>query len=164
MGDVLSDAGSGDNARRRDVPGRQRLGRQRFRHTAPSWDESDHSQHVFVVGDLSPHFDSSEFVDRRSGQKKGPPIGLVTRLEALRSRIGRPLPILSGYRTPASNRAVGGARSSRHIRGDAVDIPTGLVTVDQAVADGFTGIGFCGRWVVHLDIRPATRPVIFRDC
>jgi len=47
--------------------------------------------------------------------------------------------------------------------GDAVDIPAGLVTLDQALASGFRGIGLDGRWVVHLDCRPAKHPVIFDD-
>lgn len=115
------------------------------------------------MGDLSPHFDSSEFRDRRTGALKLPPAELVWRLEALRTRIGRPLPILSGYRSPSTNRLVGGRRLSRHLRGDAVDIPSGLVTVDQAVDLGFRGVGYCGPWVVHLDTRPlAVKP--FPDC
>jgi len=116
------------------------------------------------VGDLSAHFDSSEFKDRRSGAYKRPPDELIWRLEALRSRIGRPLPIVSGYRTPASNRAVGGRRFSRHLLGRAVDIPPRLVTLDQAVAVGFVGIGVCRSWVVHLDVGPRVRAVVFADC
>lgn len=115
------------------------------------------------MGDLSEHFSRSEFSDRRTGAQKGPPLELVWRLEDLRRRIGRPLPILSGYRTPATNRAVGGVRFSRHLRGDAADIPAGLVTVDQALASGFRGIGVRGGWVVHVDVRSARRPVIFSE-
>lgn len=113
------------------------------------------------MGDLSTHFSASEFRSR-DGSYKAPPAELLGRLEALRCRIGRPLPILSGYRSPADNRRVGGARQSRHLVGDAVDIPTGLVTVDQARAAGFTGIGHRGGYVVHLDVRPG--PVtVFAD-
>jgi hypothetical protein len=36
--------------------------------------------------------------------------------------IGSPRPINSGYRTPAHNLAIGGARSGRHLFGDAVDL------------------------------------------
>ena len=43
-------------------------------------------------------------------------------MEEVRSRLGnRPIQINSWYRDPASNRAVGGARFSRHMSGDAVD-------------------------------------------
>lgn len=106
------------------------------------------------MGDLSTHFSSSEFRDRRAGKDGTIATELVGRLEALRCRIGRPLPILSGFRTPATNRAVGGARDSWHLRGAAADIPKGLVTIDQARAAGFRGIGHRDGWVVHVDVRP----------
>ena|SRR5689334_9615887 len=118
------------------------------------------------MGDLSDHFSRHEFlVDGRPPRSSDPtpPDELVWRLEALRRRIGRPLPLLSWRRSPSHNRAVGGARRSWHLRGLAVDVPSGLVTVDEARAVGFRGIGTRGRWVVHLDIRPGTAVVIFED-
>jgi hypothetical protein len=43
-------------------------------------------------------------------------------MEEVRGRLGnRPIRVNSWYRDPASNRAVGGARYSRHLSGDAVD-------------------------------------------
>lgn len=43
-------------------------------------------------------------------------------MEEVRSRLGdRPIRINSWYRDPVSNRAVGGARYSRHLSGDAID-------------------------------------------
>lgn len=83
---------------------------------------------------------------------------LVWHLEALR-RIcgGRPLTIISGYRTEAHNRKVGGASRSRHLHGDAADIPLGYATVEQARAAGFKGIGRKGKWAVHVDMRPGSR-------
>lgn len=116
------------------------------------------------MGDLSEHFDSSEFRDRHDGSYKAPPLELVWRLEDLRSRIGRPLPIVSGYRSAATNRRVGGSRLSRHRLGRAVDVPAGLVRQHQAVASGFVGVGICRGWVVHLDVGPRTRLTIFADC
>jgi hypothetical protein len=49
-------------------------------------------------------------------------------MEEVRSRMGnRPISINSWYRDPASNRAVGGARYSRHMSGDAIDfVVTGV--------------------------------------
>lgn len=69
-------------------------------------------------------------------------------------KAGRPIPIVSGYRTPDTNRAVGGAPSSRHLQGDAADIPAGLVTEIDALRAGATGIGLSGHWVTHVDVRP----------
>lgn len=106
------------------------------------------------MGDLSAHFSRSEFsVDGRRGSET-PPSELVWCLEDLRRRIGRPLPLVSWKRSPAYSRSVVGHRSVWHERGLAVDIPKGLVTVDQARLSGFRGIGTNGRWVVHLDLRP----------
>lgn len=116
------------------------------------------------MGDLSEHFSRSEFIDRRTGKLIGPDPRLVAVLERIRRGIGRPLPIVSGYRTAASNRAVGGASRSHHLSGRAADIPSGLVTVEQALAAGATGVGRCQGWVVHVDTRRTARPVVFNDC
>lgn len=114
------------------------------------------------MGDLSAHFSAWEFKDHRTGDRVGPSSTFIAKLEALRNRIGRSLPIVSGYRSPATNRAVRGARSSWHLLGRAVDIPLGIVTVAQARDSGFTGIGIRGGWVCHLDDRPG--PVtVFHD-
>ena len=43
-------------------------------------------------------------------------------LERIRSTLGVPVVVTSGYRSPAVNRAVGGATSSDHARGQAADI------------------------------------------
>lgn len=79
-------------------------------------------------------------------------------------RIGRPLKIISGYRSLAENAAVGGSKNSRHLSGEAVDViipaphrtPAGTVEffrlADQA---GFNALGFYyPEYTSHLDIRP----------
>lgn len=107
---------------------------------------------------LSPHFSSAEFECRgRDGCKSiYPPAKTLAALERLRELCGNlPLKIISGYRCSTRNSAVGGAPRSRHLMGDAADIPEGYATVDQAVAAGFTGIGSKGRWAIHVDTRPA---------
>lgn len=115
------------------------------------------------MGDLSAHFDTSEFRDHATGQLVGPDPELVAVLERIRTRIHRALPVVSGYRSPATNRAAGGARRSYHLRGMAADVPIGLVTLDVARGAGARGIGLRRGWVVHVDTRPARRPVIFQD-
>jgi uncharacterized protein YcbK (DUF882 family) len=106
------------------------------------------------MGDLSEHFSASEFKDKRTGAERRPPCRLLVALEFLRRDVNRPLLIVSGYRSPETNRAVGGATSSRHLLGDAVDIPAGYATLQQAEAAGFVGIGTRGGWVIHVDVRP----------
>lgn len=121
------------------------------------------------MGDLSPHFNRSEFRDRHarpgSAAATSPFVHplLVRVLEHLRAIDSRPLSIVSGFRTPATNRRVGGATNSQHLRGRAADIQGGRFTVAQAVAAGARGVGHCDGWVVHVDVRPGAL-VIFRDC
>lgn len=105
------------------------------------------------MGDLSLHFSRREF-DSHDGARAEPDPRLIEALERLRAMVGRPLRIVSGYRSPAHNKAVGGKRRSQHLFNRAADIPEGYATVSQAVAAGFTGIGSKGPWAVHVDVRP----------
>lgn len=47
---------------------------------------------------------------------------LANMLQAVRDNLGVPVTVTSGYRNEAVNKAVGGATSSDHKRGDAADI------------------------------------------
>lgn len=46
-------------------------------------------------------------------------------LDPIREQWGAPIVVNSGYRSPALNRAVGGATTSQHVRGEAADITAG---------------------------------------
>ena len=106
------------------------------------------------MGDLSPHFSRSEFDCAHCGAGVVSP-QLLAILERLRAGAGgRPLTIVSGFRCVPHNRAVGGAPLSRHVAGDAADIPAGYATPAQAAAAGAVGIGISGKWAVHVDWRP----------
>jgi uncharacterized protein YcbK (DUF882 family) len=91
---------------------------------------------------------------------------LIKLVQAIRNEIGQPLTINSGYRTPGRNKEVGGAKNSRHLYGDAVDIrtwdtnytPDEFAELVMKVADEIEiekenlGIGYYnGR--VHVDVR-----------
>lgn len=79
-------------------------------------------------------------------------------LQDLRDRLGAPMVINSGYRSPEHNRAVGGAPQSKHMQGIAFDVSMAghdpQVFMATARAVGFKGIGeypvlgFC-----HIDAR-----------
>lgn len=66
----------------------------------------------------------------RLGLSNVPPAAVVselrrlatTVLQPLRDRLGRPVVVSSGYRSPAVNTAVGGAVASAHLSGRAADI------------------------------------------
>lgn len=106
---------------------------------------------------ISEHFVEAEFRSKGDGSVRVE-ARLVYHLERLRAICGgRPLRIVSGYRDPAHNRRVGGAAQSRHLHGDAADIPRGYATREQARQAGFTGIGYKGPWAVHVDMRPGPR-------
>ncbi len=93
-------------------------------------------------------------------------IELCRRLEWIRARWGRPVTILSGYRTPAWNKKVGGAKNSEHLRAAAADIVVAGVEAGEVydaihwmihagkLADG--GLGRYEQWT-HVDIGPARR-------
>jgi uncharacterized protein YcbK (DUF882 family) len=103
---------------------------------------------------ISAHFDEREFASKGNGDVRVE-ARLVWHLERLRAICGgRPLRIVSGYRDPAHNARVGGAPASRHLHGDAADLPYGYATIEQAVQAGFRGIGTRGRYAVHVDMRP----------
>ena len=105
------------------------------------------------MGDLTPHFSRREF-DSHDGAHAAPAPELLAALERLRAMVGRPLRIVSGYRSPAWNKRVGGAPRSQHLYNRAADIPPGYATVAQAAGAGFTGIGESDGWAVHVDVRP----------
>ena len=57
---------------------------------------------------------------------------LVTHvLDPLREMYGKPITVNSGYRCPKLNDAVGGAKNSQHMRGEAADITAGSKTENK---------------------------------
>lgn len=78
-------------------------------------------------------------------------------LEQIRAAVGKPITISSGYRSPALNAAVGGARESAHLQGLAADISvSGLAP--KALAKAIIGAGiqfdqliYEGTWV-HIGL------------
>ena len=82
---------------------------------------------------LSTHFSLSEFVTSQTAARRGidntPPPEVIAALhrtalglEMVRGLILSPIHITSGYRSPALNKVIGGARNSQHTRGEAADI------------------------------------------
>lgn len=81
--------------------------------------------------------------------------------DRLRQKFGSPLIILSGYRSPAYNRAIGGARSSQHLQFAALDLAPSngrvreLFDAAHEMRAAGTFRGGIGRYpsFVHIDIR-----------
>ena len=81
-------------------------------------------------------------------------------LQALGDRLGRPMIVRFAYRSPENNRAVGGAKGSKHLEGIAFDLPmanhNSEVFEAAAQAVGFKGFGFYPRsGFIHIDLGPA---------
>lgn len=79
------------------------------------------------------------------------------RLQAIRSAFGAPITINSGYRCEQLNKAVGGASTSQHLRGEAVDITStdnkrlydvirDLFAYDQLIKEHPNSVGV-PRWI-----------------
>jgi uncharacterized protein YcbK (DUF882 family) len=88
---------------------------------------------------------------------------LCETLEVIRAVVGHPLHIGSGYRDPAYNTYIGGARSSQHMQGRAADITTKLPAPElhdlvlrlynEKRLPYLRGLGRYPTFV-HVDIRP----------
>jgi uncharacterized protein YcbK (DUF882 family) len=92
---------------------------------------------------LSQHFTLEEMIKSQTGSRKGidntPTQEVVENLkqlcenvlEYIRVRFGKPITVNSGYRGPALNKAIGGAKNSQHMTGQAADIE--IIGVDNKV-------------------------------
>jgi len=47
---------------------------------------------------------------------------LVENLQVIRDHVGKPIRVISGYRSPAYNKRISGARKSQHLQAKATDI------------------------------------------
>lgn len=95
--------------------------------------------------------------------KDGSPIVFIdeylwTTLSILRTKIGKPVIITSGYRTPEWNKKCNGAKYSYHMRGMAADIRVNGMSAKQianelnAIVPDECGIIVYKSWV-HFDVR-----------
>lgn len=104
------------------------------------------------------HFKVREFTCKDDSQVVFIDTHLVAILDILRNKIGKPVIITSGYRTPEWNTKCGGAKYSYHMRGMAADIRVNGMTPKQ-VASILNGIipNECGIIVysgwIHIDTR-----------
>jgi hypothetical protein len=83
---------------------------------------------------LTEHFTLEEMIKSQTGSRKGidntpgPEVVAnlvdlcVNVLEKIRTHFGKPITVNSGYRCPKLNKAIGGAKNSQHLSGQAADI------------------------------------------
>jgi len=108
------------------------------------------------MGDLTPHFDRSEFACKCGCGFNQPHPELAARLEGARILLGVDLHVTSGCRCLLQNNQVNGSRNSLHLLGKAVDLscntpPFRHTLLTVALQAGFTRIGI-GPTFLHLDI------------
>ncbi|MDP1669635.1 YcbK family protein [Phaeovulum sp.] len=106
-----------------------------------------------------PSFSPAEIACRGTGALKLD-TEAMNALQALRDALGKPLIVFSAYRSPAHNKAVGGAPASKHMDGTAFDISMANhdpVAFEAAARKaGFLGFGFYPRsGFMHIDLGPA---------
>jgi len=87
---------------------------------------------------------------------------LAKNLQVLREHVGKPIRVISGYRSPKYNRKIGGARKSQHMLAKAADIKISGMTPEevkavivQLIKEGKMHVGGIGlyRTFTHYDIR-----------
>ena len=126
---------------------------------------------------LSPHFSLAELTRTSHDLPNEPDEAALARLRLLCSEIleplrqlwGGPIRVNSGYRSAQVNAAIGGAKGSQHLRGEAADVvPVGMSAekamemLAKAVARGeFPRLGqgiIYASGFVHVSIDSATKP------
>lgn len=107
---------------------------------------------------LARHFKVREFACQDGSQVVFIDDYLCTILDILRNKLGKPIIVTSGYRTPGWNAKCGGAKYSYHMRGMAADIRVNGMSakelakkLDEIVPNG-CGIIVYNSWV-HFDVR-----------
>lgn len=107
---------------------------------------------------LARHFKVKEFACKDGSQVVFIDDYLCTILDILRNKIGKPVIITSGYRTPEWNKKCNGAKYSYHMRGMAADIRVdGMSAKELAkeldkIVENSCGIIVYNNWV-HFDVR-----------
>lgn len=105
------------------------------------------------------NFSPAEIACRGTGQIKIS-TEAMDKLQALRVKLGKPLIVRSAYRSPEHNKAVGGAKASKHMLGEAFDISMANhdpVVFEAAAREvGFLGFGYYPRsGFLHIDLGSA---------
>ena len=107
---------------------------------------------------IGKYFKVREFACRDGSQVVFVDNYLVSILDILRNKIGKPVIITSGYRTPEWNKKYDGAKYSYHMRGMAADIRVDGMSAKElanklnAIVPEECGIIVYKNWV-HFDVR-----------
>ncbi len=109
------------------------------------------------------HFKKAEFACKCGKYCNGYPedidLKMVKYADAIRERIGKPIPINSGLRCKTHNANVGGVSNSQHLYGTAADLgcpagttPKKMAAIAEEIMGNTGGIGIYS-WGIHIDSR-----------
>lgn len=109
------------------------------------------------------HFKKPEFACKCgkycNGYPKDIDLQMVKYADAIRERIGKPIPVNSGLRCKTHNANVGGVSNSQHLYGTAADLgcpsgvtPAKMAAIAEEVMGNTGGIGLYS-WGIHIDSR-----------
>jgi len=115
---------------------------------------------------LTENFSKAEFDSKDGSQMPDDVLEnvklLAEQLQFLRDYLQKPIHINSGYRSPSHNTAIGGSKTSQHLKGKAADIViNGMLPIEvyhliaMLIDDGEISEGGLGLYntFVHYDIR-----------
>lgn len=115
---------------------------------------------------LSKNFHIKEFVCKEGKSEVLIADGLIEKLQEIRDYLGKPIIVVSGYRSQAYNKKVGGSSKSQHMYGRAADIRVSGMNTEEvaktAIKLGFKGIGIYDTFT-HVDIREHLSNKVGRD-
>ena len=135
---------------------------------------------VVIERPKSEHFSYEEFISHSDAeaQRNGVPYKYWNNIQAVMDRLeivrkafdGESIVVRSGYRSPAYNKKIGGAKRSQHLYGKAADIyvkdkKISCYMLAKTVFDNtnlrklFGGFGLGSDNNVHLDIRTKSNPL-----
>ena len=118
------------------------------------------------MSNLTLNFTLSEFKCRDGSNVPDDLMGnvklLCENLQVLRDHLGKPIRVISGYRSPRYNRRIGGARRSQHMLAKAADIRVYGISprelkreIEKLIKEGKMMKGGVGlyRTFTHYDVR-----------
>ena len=120
------------------------------------------SQHISYKEATKSRTAVKKEIDNNPGEKELKNMGIVARrcFEPIRKAHGKPIGISSFYRSKELNKAVGGSKTSQHVKGMAIDIDADIYDNGITNADIFNYIRNNCRytqliWEYGTDIEPA---------
>lgn len=109
------------------------------------------------MGDLSKNFSTKEFISPDTGVCRMQP-EFIERLQRCRDEYGKPMRVVSGFRSIEYNKKIGGAPNSAHCRGYAADISctssSNRMQMMRIFLKHFPRIGIANLYL-HIDCDPS---------